>query len=281
MENNHITYYDLAVLMEQGDLNIRKVAVNTRYMTAGEYFGMLTELIVNEPRFLEDMHRMISRDSDRNTFKSLSGMITMLTNLGYEKHTTDFDGLLDAYDRGHSRQTSTYARQIMDDFEGLCTRIKHAMVTQAPGDSTPDPKNIYLRDWINRPVEEISIRKPLVLAIDDSPIILMSVSSLLSGNYKVYTLAKPAMLDKVLSQIKPDLFLLDYNMPELNGFELVPIIRGFEGHKDTPIIFLTSSGTVDYLSSAVMLGACDFIVKPVQPVILREKIAKHIQRKVS
>jgi len=75
--------------------------------------------------------------------------------------------------------------------------------------------------------------------------------------------------------------LLDYKMPDLNGFELVPIIRSFEEHKDTPIIFLTSMGTTEHVSAAAMLGASDFLVKPFEPYTLQDKIAKHIVRKKS
>jgi len=68
-------------------------------------------------------------------------------------------------------------------------------------------------------------------------------------------------------------------MPELSGFDCVPIIRAIEGHEDTPIIFLTSEGTVDNISTAA-LGACDFVVKPFNPDVLRKKIAKHLVRRV-
>ena len=119
-------------------------------------------------------------------------------------------------------------------------------------------------------------RKKIILVIDDSPVILKSVSSVLSDMYKVYMLPKPTELQKVLQKLVPDLFLLDYQMPEINGFELIPIIRSFEEHKNTPIIFLTSMGTADILTTASALGASDFVVKPFEPDILREKIAKHI-----
>jgi putative two-component system response regulator len=88
------------------------------------------------------------------------------------------------------------------------------------------------------------------------------------------------MLENVLKQVDPDLFLLDCQMPGLNGFELIPIIRGFEAHRDTPIIFLTSEGTIDNLTAAVGFGACDFIVKPFNPEQLLEKVEKHIARRL-
>jgi DNA-binding response OmpR family regulator len=65
-------------------------------------------------------------------------------------------------------------------------------------------------------------------------------------------------------------------MPDINGFELVDIIRSFEEHKDTPIIFLTAMGTAHHVTTAVSLGAVDYIVKPPDAEALKEKVAKHI-----
>ncbi|MCL2499974.1 MAG: response regulator [Defluviitaleaceae bacterium] len=121
--------------------------------------------------------------------------------------------------------------------------------------------------------------KPIILSIDDNPSILHAVSSLLEDDYTVYTLPEvktEQVLTELLKKITPDLFLLDYNMPVLNGFELVPIIRKLPDHEDTPIIFLTSEGTVDHISTAVYLGVCDYIVKPIDKAVFREKIAAHL-----
>ena len=118
--------------------------------------------------------------------------------------------------------------------------------------------------------------KPVILAVDDNPSILKSVNYLLGSQYKVYTLSEPEKIKELLSKIKPDLFLLDCNMPVLSGFDLVRIIRRFSDHAETPIVFLTSEGTIDNINAAVNLGACDFIVKPVNEEILREKTALHL-----
>jgi len=122
---------------------------------------------------------------------------------------------------------------------------------------------------------EEAARKPQILAVDDTPVMLRTISSTLN-DYDVFTLSDPLLVEKYLRQIKPDLILLDYKMPGLNGFDLVPIIRSIEEHKNTPIIFLTSMGTNDNIVTAATLGACDFIVKPFKAEILREKVAKHI-----
>jgi len=120
--------------------------------------------------------------------------------------------------------------------------------------------------------------KPVILAVDDSPSILKIVLSVLGNEYKVYTLTKPMELINVLMKTKPDLFLLDYKMPEISGFDLVHVIRGFDEHKNTPIIFLTSMGTIDTVKAAVELGASDFVAKPFEPDALRSRIRKHIRK---
>jgi len=124
-----------------------------------------------------------------------------------------------------------------------------------------------------------SSHKPVIITVDDSPIILRTVSKVLSDVYKVYTLSKPAELGKVLQNLNPDLFILDFKMPGINGFDLIPVIKRFAWHQDTPIIFLTSEGTIDNVTAAIALGAQDFIVKPFRPDVLREKVSKHITLK--
>ena len=118
--------------------------------------------------------------------------------------------------------------------------------------------------------------KAIILAVDDNPSILQSINHALHKWYKVYTLPKPERLHDILQKLTPDLFLLDCKMPVMSGFDLIPIIRSYEEHEKTPIIFLTSEGTVDNLNVAVNLGACDFMVKPIDEVVMREKVAQNL-----
>jgi len=57
----------------------------------------------------------------------------------------------------------------------------------------------------------------------------------------------------------------------------VPIIRGYTEFTDTPIIFLTGDGTRDNLILAAQLGASDFLVKPIDDVMLREKVDNQLK----
>jgi len=118
--------------------------------------------------------------------------------------------------------------------------------------------------------------RPVILAIDDVPEILRTVHLVLKDSYKVYTLNDPEKLEELLADLTPDLFLLDYCMPELTGFDLMPIIRSFPEHSETPVIYLTSVRSLDFYNVAQRLGACDYIMKPIDADKLREKIGKHL-----
>jgi len=114
---------------------------------------------------------------------------------------------------------------------------------------------------------------PVVLAVDDDPSILKTVSFYLGSQYKVYTLPDPNRIKELLNSVTPDLFLLDYNMPGCSGFDLVPVIRSFPDHAETPIVYLTTEGTENNISTAIHLGASAYILKPVDGTVLRDKVA--------
>jgi len=124
----------------------------------------------------------------------------------------------------------------------------------------------------------VSANKPIILAIDDVPEILRMIHLILKDKYKVYTLSEPEKMKELLADIKPDLFLLDYCMPELSGFDLMPIIRSFPEHKETPVIYVTSVKSADFYNIAMKIGASDYIMKPIDAEKLREKVGAHIAK---
>src|SRR5205807_523648 len=73
--------------------------------------------------------------------------------------------------------------------------------------------------------------------------------------------------------------LLDVYMPGIDGLQTAELIRGREKSRDIPIIFLTANTTgQNHLSRGYSLGAVDYIVKPIDPAILRSKVAVFVDR---
>ena len=278
METEKTEYFDLPSLLKHGDLDIRRFA-DTYTASADEYFNMLSKFIKHSSVVKIALSKFADLDLDKDAYKNLEEMIILLKGLGSDMFISDFYAILGAYDTGNWRLAGYHAGKILDDFSGFQLRIEEAKRKNKPK-SLPDT-TLALKEYIRCLDEEESNRKMIILAIDDSPVVLKTLSSLLGEEYKVYTLPKPTELETVLQKLTPDLFLLDYQMPEINGFDLIPIIRSFEDHKDTPVVFLTSQRSIDNVTAALALGASDFIAKPFNPDVLREKIKKYIVRKKS
>jgi len=113
-----------------------------------------------------------------------------------------------------------------------------------------------------------------ILAVDDMPEILSFVNAALKNHFKV--IAVPSAKDalSVLEFQRPDLFLLDIAMPEMDGFELTRQIRQNPEHEKTPLIFLTGNADHERVKVALALGANDFIVKPSSYDALLTKVSK-------
>jgi CheY-like chemotaxis protein len=114
-----------------------------------------------------------------------------------------------------------------------------------------------------------------ILAVDDISITLnMLKAALADTGFKFHGVTSGAAALDFISKFTPDLFVLDIEMPNMNGFELAGNIR--EAGHFAPIIFLTGNTARDYLLKAVKAGAIDFIVKPVNPERIVEKVKKHL-----
>jgi two-component system chemotaxis response regulator CheY len=77
---------------------------------------------------------------------------------------------------------------------------------------------------------------------------------------------------KLLSEKQYNIILTDWNMPNMNGLELVKKIRGGGNHKSTPIIMITTEGGKSEVITALKAGVNNYIVKPFSADILKEKL---------
>lgn len=289
METIENPNFDLPALLRMSSIDLRRVARNNPALLVEEYFKLLSKFLGRTHPLIDALNRISTLEADDNDYRSMANLEEWLESIGCSRFTPTIDEIISAGKRGHNGFASDCAWKILEEFKEFCVLVTSAKKTDEdepiPDDLNQDSASIEsygtqsLKKVLNLMDHEEATRKMKILAIDDAPIILKTISSVLSNEYKVYGMTDPTMLEKFLKQVTPELFLLDYKMPKLSGFELVPIIRRFEKHKDTPIIFLTSLGTADHVSAAFALGACDFIVKPFQGNILREKVSKHIVRK--
>jgi CheY-like chemotaxis protein/HPt (histidine-containing phosphotransfer) domain-containing protein len=132
--------------------------------------------------------------------------------------------------------------------------------------------------FIEKKKDDVASKKPgekTILAVDDAAISLTMLKKSLQGEpNKLTCINSGESALQFLKSNDPDLFILDIEMPKMNGYELAEKIR--ENGHEAPIIFLTGNATKRYLMRAIQAGASDFIVKPIDKKYLTYKINKHL-----
>lgn len=103
--------------------------------------------------------------------------------------------------------------------------------------------------------------KPVILLVDDDEDFLMLMSRWLKRNYEVETATSGKEALMYLVENRPDLMLLDFEMPEMNGAETLTKIRETETGKDLPVFFLTGTEEDENVKQAESLNPEGFLQK--------------------
>jgi twitching motility two-component system response regulator PilG len=126
------------------------------------------------------------------------------------------------------------------------------------------------------PEKEINL--PLIACIDDSKAIQRSVKMTLEvSGFRVLSILEPAKAMSTFVRNRPDLILMDINMPEIDGYRLSYMLRQSALLKDIPIIMLTGrDGALDRVK-AKMVGAAAYVSKPFNPQELISIISEQVK----
>ncbi len=117
-----------------------------------------------------------------------------------------------------------------------------------------------------------------VLIVDDDPAILHRVSQMLSPwGLQITPLLEPQRFWKTLTEVVPDLLILDVAMPGLNGIELCQVVRNDPRWGDLPILFLTAYQDAKTIVQAFAAGGDDYIRKPILEPELIARVLNRLQ----
>ncbi|APB32540.1 putative PatA subfamily protein [Gloeomargarita lithophora Alchichica-D10] len=118
--------------------------------------------------------------------------------------------------------------------------------------------------------------QPLVACLDDSPVMLKILETSLSrAGYRVMTVAEPMMQMANLLEAKPDVILMDWVMPDVNGYELCGLLRKTSVFKDTPIFLVTAHESIVNRTRARLVGVTEMLKKPVTPEELFKLVSRY------
>lgn len=106
-----------------------------------------------------------------------------------------------------------------------------------------------------------NIRRSLIF-VDDVKFSLITTKDRLKKYYEVYPAQTAYELFELLELMRPDLILLDINMPDVNGFEILTRLKADERYEDIPVIFLSGQNDRDTVVIGLTLGAAAHVCKP-------------------
>ena len=115
-----------------------------------------------------------------------------------------------------------------------------------------------------------------IIIVDDNAANLAVGRNLLKSFYEVFPAPSAAKLFNILEKFIPDLILLDVNMPEMNGYEAIKILKDDPRFSDIPVIFLTAKNDEESEMEGFDLGAVDYVTKPFSGPLLLRRIASQL-----
>ena len=118
--------------------------------------------------------------------------------------------------------------------------------------------------------------RAIVIVVDDNIANLKVAKNALAQFYDVFTVPSVAKMLDILERNKPHLILLDVDMPEMDGFEAISILKANPATQEIPVIFLTGRGEPENEMKGLALGAIDYISKPIVPQILYKRVDLHL-----
>lgn len=122
---------------------------------------------------------------------------------------------------------------------------------------------------------------PTILIVDDMAANISILSDLLQKDYKI-KVAKNGQraLEVAQGEEKPDLILLDIEMPGMSGYDVCKTLKSTSKTRNIPIIFVTAKNDAIDEEHGLNLGAIDYIKKPFHPAIIKIRVKNHINLKL-
>ena len=121
--------------------------------------------------------------------------------------------------------------------------------------------------------------KKKILVVDDSGAVLRNVKGWLEDRYQVILANSGAMAIKYLALNRPDLVLLDYEMPVVNGKQVLEMIRTEVEFSDVPVIFLTSKNDRESITQVMALRPDGYLLKTMKPEDIVKAIDDFFEKK--
>ncbi|MEN8190159.1 MAG: HD domain-containing phosphohydrolase [Thermodesulfobacteriota bacterium] len=122
----------------------------------------------------------------------------------------------------------------------------------------------------------MSQKKHTILLVDDIPANIKVLVEALRESYRLIVATNGIDALRAARDKKPNLILLDVMMPGMDGYDVLKRLKGDDELAHIPVIFVTAANEEKDETRGFLLGAVDYIVKPVNPVIVKARVQTHL-----
>jgi DNA-binding response OmpR family regulator len=134
-------------------------------------------------------------------------------------------------------------------------------------------------DAVSRVMEQSQINDGKVMVVDDDPVVLETICNLLTPwGLSTTSLSDPEQFWDVLDITRPDLLILDIEMPKINGIQLCQVVRNDPQWTELPILILSAHSDSATRRQVFTVGADDYVQKPIVEPELVVRVINRIER---
>lgn len=275
-------YYRLVYGRDQGDEKYEmllvfeeKLLINTVGKVMGIKTNKLNTLLMNAARY---MARQFA-EKVREHLPEMNGYKLMGENLlSYEQFKDLF---------GNEKMQVSLLLDTGEGYFSYCAIVRHPLKNGGTVSAGAVPINKdnamtevekYLMERENYLKKESHLKQK-VLVVDDSATIRQGIRKLLAEDYHVALAPSGTAAIRCIILDKPDLVLLDYEMPVCNGQQVLEMIRSEDALSDTPVIFLTGRSDPETVKKLVALKPDGYLVKDLKPEQIKQKVDEYFGKK--
>jgi DNA-binding response OmpR family regulator len=267
------------------DETIKEPVATMEHPVVGEASGLHRLLVIDDDIELAEQIQIVSRFFDFQ--------IEIATNLAQGRQAVaqeSFDGvLLDLTFSETGENGLTFLAELMNQNPSLPVlvmtgrkRLMDRVEVARLGGRAFLQKPILphrLLEMVNQVLTQSQEVGRRILVVDDDPVMLATLGALLEPwGLQVTTLDDPQQFWEVLETFSPDLLILDVEMPHFNGLELCQAVRNDPYWGELPILFLTAHQDTEIVRQIFMVGADDYIRKPIFEPEIVARVLNRLER---
>ena len=217
--------------------------VNAARYTARQFVGRVMEHFPNDPPYELKEENLLSYEQFRKVFEREKPQVSLLFNTGGAGYFS----------------YCVIAPHLLEKGVGTPLEMENSM----------DEVEKYL---MKREEQEKASPKKKILVVDDSLTIRHGMKQLLEGDYEVALAESGVAAIRTITLNRPDLVLLDYEMPIVDGKQTLEMLRSEKSFEDIPVIFLTGRRDTTTMIQVMPLKPAGYLLKDSKPADLKKEI---------